>query len=490
MVKKLFSTTILLFILLLVLALSACVNSEEPPVNNHIHEFGEWSVIESATCTAPGEEVRVCTCGDKETETIEMLEHPYKNGICTVCGQNALDMGYTHAVPESQGVANVIERAYLLSDVEWTPIADVPGLAGSGKLIIFEAGVTYKGIPYSGVTDNDFYVGLNVSLESFLTALKNPNSVLYTENLQSTNSKAATYFGTVCSKFAQYALDVPGSYNTSNIPNIPGMRIIGFKGLYKVDAIKLGDVVVNTKQHTTICTDILYDENGKVAFIEIAEATYPTVRRKLWSPDEFYEHFSNYALYRYDYIDDAAKASVPGLCDQYDLMPRLGDKFNYKLSSTPAVVDILSDGYYKAVIVRDGISVCEVILNGESSFTFDRSVPGYIEMYLEKEDGTRSKSVYACVVSSEVSVTDTANYKDGKLTVSFDGSAGVPLYVQVGSAHAVFCNIEGEENAAELTFILSRVSSNEVRVAYQNEYGVYLSSWVSFTVSPDTSEEP
>ena len=247
------------------------------------------------------------------------------------------------------------------------------------------------------------------------------------------------------------------------ISQIPGMRVVALPNFYQVSEIKLGDVVVNLQKHTTICTDILYDEDGNVAFVEITEATYPTVRRKLWSPDEFYSHFGLYTLCRYDYIADTPAVNMPSLQDGYELMPRLGDKFNYRVSSTPAVVDVLSDGYYKAVIIRDGQSVCEVILNGETSFTFDRSIPGYIEMYLEKEDGTRSKSVYACVVSSQVSVVDTANYKNGKLTVTFEGSSGVPLYVQVGGAQVVFCNIEGKESVAELTFQYSKVTSDKVR---------------------------
>ena len=321
---------------------------------------------------------------------------------------------YTHAVAESQGVANAIARAYQLTDVEWTPVADMPGIKkidGEFTVITFEAGVTYRGIPYSGVTATDTYVGLNVSLESFLTAMKNKNSVLYTENLFSTNPKSATYFGTVCSKFAQYVLDIPGSYNTNNVANIPGVDTIAMPGKYTVDQIKLGDIILHTQDHTAVCTDILYDADGNVAFIEISEAVLPLVRRKLWSPEEFYEHFSGYRLCRYQYIND-----VPAVPDalpsdrEYALMPRFGDKYNYKVSSTKGVVDVLESGYSKAVILRDGEVISEIALNGASTFSFDRSVPGYLEMYLEKEDGTRSGSVYACVVKSSVSVNDSSEF--------------------------------------------------------------------------------
>ena len=478
------------------ISIEESTTKEESTTEAHICEFGEWNTIKDATCTEKGEQERYCSCGEKEINNVDTTAHIYVNGICTVCNNSILDLeaGYTHAIPENQGVQNVIDRAYLLTDVEWTPLKNVPGLKGSGKLIVFEAGVTYKGIPYSGVTYNDCYVGLNVSLESFVTALENPKSVLYTENLQSTNSKAATYFGTVCSKFAQYALDVPGSYNTNNVANIPGMETVALPGEYTVDQIKLGDVVLNVEKHTTVCTDIIYDADGNVAYIEISEATYPVVRRKLWNPEEFYEHFATYRLCRYRYIENTPPAPDMNVRDEYALMPRMGDKYNYKQGTTKGVVDVLEDGYYKAVTLRDGVIINEKVLNGSKYFTFDCKVPGYIEMYLEKEDGTRSESVYACVVRSSVEVTDSSKIFEGKLSVNFSGSSGTPLYVQVGNAHIIFCSIEGLAETAELSFSYANVKSHHVRVAYQNEYGIYLSDWIPFDVTmpsfPNTSTDP
>ena len=275
-------------------------------------------------------------------------QHVYKNGVCTECGEHASLHGFTPALPENQGVRNAILRAYSLTDVEWTPLEDVPGVKkidGEFTVIYFKAGVTYKGIPYSGVTANDCYVGLNVSLESFLSALKNTKSVLYTENLHSTNSKAATYFGTVCSKFAQYALDVPGSYNTNNVANIPGMDTVALPGKYTVDQIKLGDVILDVVNHTALCTGILYDTEGNVAFIEVSEAVLPLTRRQLWSVEEFYEHFASYRLCRYRHIDSTPAVSQTAMEDSYALMPRYGNRYNYPVSSTKAVVDVLESGY-------------------------------------------------------------------------------------------------------------------------------------------------
>lgn len=43
----------------------------------HKHEFGDWTVIKEASCTAEGTQERECECGEKETETIPMAEHNY-----------------------------------------------------------------------------------------------------------------------------------------------------------------------------------------------------------------------------------------------------------------------------------------------------------------------------------------------------------------------------------------------------------------------------
>ena len=45
------------------------------------HSFGDWEVTKAATCTAEGEEQRVCECGYTETRTINALEHSFTNYV-------------------------------------------------------------------------------------------------------------------------------------------------------------------------------------------------------------------------------------------------------------------------------------------------------------------------------------------------------------------------------------------------------------------------
>ena len=57
----------------------------DDPAQPHEHSFGEWTVTVPATCTAMGEEQRVCACGETETRTVAALGHDYVNGVCIRC---------------------------------------------------------------------------------------------------------------------------------------------------------------------------------------------------------------------------------------------------------------------------------------------------------------------------------------------------------------------------------------------------------------------
>ena len=59
--------------------------------DHYPHEYGEWSIIQEATCVLDGIKERVCSCGEKETETIPALGHTFGDWIETeepTCTEN------------------------------------------------------------------------------------------------------------------------------------------------------------------------------------------------------------------------------------------------------------------------------------------------------------------------------------------------------------------------------------------------------------------
>lgn len=425
--------------------------------------------------------------------------------------------GYTHAIPKTRGIANAIKRAKQLTDVKWTPVKNMPGVMlddeGNWYDQDFVAGTEYTGIPYSGgVISTYTYVGLNVGLNSFVTAVQNPNSVLYTKTLN--NTKGDTYFGTVCSKFAQYVLNMPGSYNTSNVPRADGMTTIAQKGGYTEYDVQLCDVLVKIGSHTAVITDIIYDTFGRIKFVEVSEAMPPCCRRLLYTPQEFYDLWvTDYNQYRYTHLYDIPYTQneyvdvedETGAITEFDcaLMPEYGDKYNYTVSANgTAIVHVLKEDFYgKAVVKRDGVVVDEIEglepSMGADSFTFSLATPGEIEIYLEDEFGEKiGESVYAKVVDATITVVDGSGYDNGTIEVSYTGTSGKPIYVQFGTGQAEFCRLDGlgdtvvhDANSATLSFSTSYAGDKKVRVAYQNEYGTYYSPIVTFTTEATGNEE-
>ena len=55
-------------------------------MEQHSHNFGEWVITKSPTCTDPGQRMRSCDCNVIETEVIQPTGHDYEDGICKNCG--------------------------------------------------------------------------------------------------------------------------------------------------------------------------------------------------------------------------------------------------------------------------------------------------------------------------------------------------------------------------------------------------------------------
>ena len=49
------------------------ITPDEPPV--HTHNYDEWKLVKKPTCTENGEEVRYCSCGEKQSELVLALGH-------------------------------------------------------------------------------------------------------------------------------------------------------------------------------------------------------------------------------------------------------------------------------------------------------------------------------------------------------------------------------------------------------------------------------
>ncbi len=185
------------------------------------------------------------------------------------------------------------ECARILSRVEWTPTAaTMPNRSGG----YFTQGKRYTGVPYSSVKTTGRCIGFDIYLKTFLAAVENPRSVLYTENLPGKVPNAAPYYGTVCSTFTSYALQCAIPYRSSN--HGPEMRDgVGLVEPQSAQAAQPGDVIytppatVGGGSHVELVTGI--ERSGdRVTAVRVEESTPPTTRTLLRKARDFDAHLA------------------------------------------------------------------------------------------------------------------------------------------------------------------------------------------------------
>jgi len=314
---------------------------------------------------------------------------------------------------------DAIKYARILSRAKWTPVAgEMPNRRGG----YFMRGTEYTGVPYSSVKAVGRCIGFDIYLKTFLAAVENPHSVLYTENLSGTVSNAATYYGAVCSTFTSYALQCATPYRSSH--HGPESR----NGVVLVEpqsaqAAEPGDVIYTPPSkpgggsHVELVTEV--ERTGdRVTAVRVEESAPPTTRNTLYSASDFDSRISsrNRKLYRItdfdawrgqnkaesflfpNYKEDSATPVINRvlLLDRGDWVPYYRDqpvKFN--------VMDKDSKGVQSLVIKRGNTVVEQIAVQGRG--VIERSLPvcGDYTAYCVMSDGSLSR---AC----EFSVCDLA----------------------------------------------------------------------------------
>jgi hypothetical protein len=198
-------------------------------------------------------------------------------------------------------------HAHILSNVKWSPVADtLPNRKGG----YFEKGKEYVGVPYSSVRSEGRYIGFDIALRTFLAAVENPRSVLYTENLTGKVPNAAAFYGSVCSAYTSYALGC-------GIPEVSrryGPEIS--QGIVLVEpqsasAAQVGDVIYTphatetSGSHIEIITAVTRDSDGHVTSIRVEESRPPTTSITDRTPAKFNAHLAskNKQLFRVTNLD-------------------------------------------------------------------------------------------------------------------------------------------------------------------------------------------
>ena len=197
---------------------------------------------------------------------------------------------------ESEGVRNVLRRASQMAALEWTPLAPVPM-----NIDYFYANQRVIGIPYSSVKEINKYIGFDVSYHTFMTAVHNPYSVLYTENIGQppySGTNCATYYGTVCSAAIAYAMDLDYPLSSSAFTKSSSFHLVNFT---KLEDLKTCDVLYQPG-HVIMIYKLDKDKSGAVTKVTIFESNAPVTNLKQYTEAEFNARMrdGNFTVYRYD----------------------------------------------------------------------------------------------------------------------------------------------------------------------------------------------
>lgn len=325
-------------------------------------------------------------------------------------------------VPDSEGKAAALARSRLLTEKKYTLKRPVPSYK-KGEPITLGAGETVTGVLYSSTEINDKFVTENISFESFLSMVANPDSALYTVcHNGGRDGKIWTFTGIVCNGLVRYAYDIKRRISTKRWLDTPGIRLIARHGEYGVEDIRLCDTLYafgEGRNHVILVTDILRDGEGVIREIELSEAIRTSATRRRITVEDFSERFKLYHLTRYDFVD-----SVPPP-DEQDVMimtesglenndPILavdfGNKSNYR-TEEPVTVSYFGEEQDTVIIKRGEETVEEISVRGYTKIK--RSLPrGYYTVSLAERGQTL-----------ELAVTEpTSSYviDNGEITVTFD----------------------------------------------------------------------
>lgn len=373
-----------------------------------------------------------------------------------------------------------LARARLLTDYKWTPVRDVPTYTRVDGNCVLLAGTEVTGFPYSGVEPNDKFLGENVSIETFLSAVPNPDGTLY----QPGKGKFGTCnYGIVCNGLVRYALGIPERVSTRLWNTVPGMRTLKPKGEYSVDEMETGDVLHafnDGRNHVAMITDLERDGNGRVTAVEVSEAVRPTCVRRRFTPEQYYEKYKVFALQRYDFLDDVPPLDADAMEALFSsgidkIRPKItvdhGDKSNYLLGDAVAV-SVFADAPDTVQLLRDGEVIESYPVSARALFPLTLA-RGYYTARLKNEGSEVRFAVMGAMLSHEV--------HGDEITVYFDAcdERSIPTHLDFRMKGEGWASLaewirftDADRRAGQITHRIHPEAEN-YKVSFRNEYGIW-----------------
>lgn len=277
------------------------------------------------------------------------------------------------------------KKAEQMLNLKWTPLKAVPK-STTGN---FSADSEVTGTPYSSVAEYDKRLGEDVSFLTFMTALHNPYSLLYTENVRYSTSQSAygvqyyggsncaMYYGVVCSGFTSYALGtIP--YVTGQYDDLAESGV--FEKVYDQSAngVMRGDLLWQ-EGHTLFVQDV-WRKNGVVTRVRVTEEWQPLARvRGVYTATEFNSFLSaqHIIIYRYKelykninyeqspFVTVGDEVALPAFTYNDDICTFAGDRASFAEGDL-IYIHCLNLAYPQMEIYKDNVLLETITLASDS----------------------------------------------------------------------------------------------------------------------------
>lgn len=396
--------------------------------------------------------------------------------------------GYIRDIPKNDGVLNAICRALQCVNIKYTTTAVLPAQKGD-----YAADTTIQGIIYSSTRNEKLWVPNCVSFDSFMTALKSPNSYIYTRQVDNPNGK--TYMGCVCSSFVCYCYDLPCVYTTHQIGELENMILLDHQTPY---ALELGDCLLLEDTHIVLVTDIIRDIRGRMKQIGLTEAAPPHMITNYRTPAwvQNYMDTKHFKIYRYADIINVTYTPTQWVAVEnekqvtpvfnHNLCPRRGDRSNWPEGETVEIDVLNAESYTHAKLYKNDTLVSTDSIG--AVLTYSNLEYGSYKVCLT--DGTNdSDFVYFIVVNNTVTVTDRGN---GTARVSFSSANATPVWLD-------WCESNSSDSDYKASYHAEAIADSDRTAGYRDttyeagtylfdvefrtEYGVMSSTLVSATIT-------
>ena len=167
-----------------------------------------------------------------------------------------------------------------------------------------------------------------------------------------------------------------------------------------------------------LVTDIIKDDLGKIVGVEISEGVAPLSKRATYTPEEYYEKYRPFALWRYDLINEVPPLNQKEIevlqSGLENVTPKItvdnGNKSNYFVGEE-LIISVFEEKEDLVQILSDNHVVQEFKTNGRAFFPCTLPI-GYYKVRLKNAD----ESVEFCVVGPDIQ----HEVKDGYITIKVD----------------------------------------------------------------------